>query len=424
MRAGSRLGQTKGGSAISSEQAQPAALQPEEALRLLEERAQAAQHELACRTDAGEDVLHYLAQNGAAATRRAVAANPAASPRSNRLLADDVESAVRVELARKIGKLFPGLIEAELQQMRELTIATLERLARDEEVAVRAMLAEEIKHHARVPKRVVRTLASDGEDAVRLPVIEFSPVLDDKDLIELIAAARAGAVLAAVAKRKKLSGEVCDAVAARLDIPAISALLANTDASIRAKTLDRIISQAADVAEWHALLVVRAELSRGAVRRLASFVGSALIDVLARRDGLDAVTRNQLKRKFVERKRRETPQVLPQAADADAALRAGRLDEAFVAEAVEECHKETIVRALSLLAKTDEALARKVLESGSAKAVTALAWKAGLSMRVALKIQTTVMRLKGRDVLLARGGVDFPLSEDEMRWHLGYFGIG
>jgi hypothetical protein len=34
------------------------------------------------------------------------------------------------------------------------------------------------------------------------------------------------------------------------------------------------------------------------------------------------------------------------------------------------------------------------------------------------------MRLKGRDLLPARGGVDFPLTEDEMRWHLGYFGVG
>jgi len=398
-------------------------LSPEEALRLLEERAQAAQHELASRTDIGADLLHYLAKNGAIATRRAVAANPAASPRSNRLLADDVESAVRVELARKIGRLFPGLLEVEQKQLRELTIATLERLARDQEKAVRTMLAEEIKHHDCVPKRIAKKLAKDTEESVALPIIEYSPVLDDKDLIELVAASRASSVLTAVAKRKKLSGNVSDAVAARLDIPAISALLANTDAALRTKTLDRIISQAADVAEWHAPLVLRAELSRGAIQRLASFVGSAMIDLLAKRDGLDTETRNDLKRKFVQRRKREVPQAPPAATDADAAFKAGRLDDEFVAEAVEECHKETVVRALTLLAKTHESVVRKVLESGSAKAATALAWKAGLSMRVAFKIQTSVMHLKGRDLLLARGGTDFPMSDDEMRWHLNYFGV-
>jgi uncharacterized protein (DUF2336 family) len=409
--------------AVPDSRPKPAGLSPKEALRLLEERAKSAQHELACRTDAGEDVLHYLAKNGEAATRRSVAANPGASAQTNRVLADDTESGVRVELARKIGRLFPGLLESEQKHIRDLAVETLERLARDQEVTVRAMLADEIKHHACVPKRVAKKLAKDAEHRVCLPIIEFSPVLDDKDLIELVAASRASSVLTAVARRKKVSGEVSDAVAARLDIPAISALLANTDASIRTKTLDRIISQAADVAEWHGPLVVRAELSRGAIRRLASFVGSALIDALATRDGLDASTRNHLKRRFFERKKRETPDLPPQASDADAALHAGTLDEAFVAAAVEECHKETVVRALSLLAKTDEALVRTIMESSSAKAATALVWRAGLSMRVAFKIQTSVMRLTGRALLPARGGLDFPLTEDEMRWHLNYFGV-
>jgi uncharacterized protein (DUF2336 family) len=398
-------------------------MSPEEALRLLEERARTAQHELASRIDAGEEVLHYLAKNGAAATRRAVAANPAASPRSNRLLADDVESGVRVELARKIGRLFPELLAVEQQQLRDLTLTTLERLAHDQEVAVRAMLADEIKHHECVPKSVAKRLAKDAETSVSLPIIEFSPVLDDKDLIELVTAARASTVLAAVARRKKVSCDVSDAVAARLDIAAISALLANTDASIRTKTLDRIISQAAEVAEWHAPLVVRAELSRSAIRRLASFVGSALIDSLGMREGLDTATRNHLKRKLVARRKRETQQLATSAADVDIAQKSGKLDEAFVTQAVEECHKETVVRALALLAKTDETLVRKVLESGSAKAATALAWRSGLSMRVAFKLQTSVMRLSGAALLPARGGLDFPMTEDEMRWHLGYFGI-
>jgi hypothetical protein len=71
----------------------------------------------------------------------------------------------------------------------------------------------------------------------------------------------------------------------------------------------------------------------------------------------------------------------------------------------------------------DEAVVRRIVESKSAKAATALVWRAGLSMRVAFKLQTQVMRLTGPALLPARGGVDFPLTEDEMRWHLSYFGV-
>jgi hypothetical protein len=66
---------------------------------------------------------------------------------------------------------------------------------------------------------------------------------------------------------------------------------------------------------------------------------------------------------------------------------------------------------------------RRILQSGSAKPVTALVWRAKLSMRVAFKIQTFVMHLAPGELLPARDGVHFPLTEDEMRWHLNYFGV-
>ncbi|HEY0283329.1 MAG TPA: DUF2336 domain-containing protein [Rhizomicrobium sp.] len=402
-------------------------LAPGEALRLLEQREQSSQHELASRTDAGEDVLHYLAEHGAAATRRAVAANPAASPASNRLLADDEEDEVRVELARKIGRLFPGLLLAEKKHLRDLTIETLERLARDEEPRVRAMLAEEIKHLDCVPKDVVQRLAHDAETVVCAPIIEYSPLLSDTDLIEIVAVSHANAMLAAVARRKGLSGEVSDAVVATGDTTVIAILLANIDARLRKKTLDTIISRAAEVAEWHGPLVLRADLSPRAIRRIASFVASALIDLLAARQELDEATRTHLARKLRSRRQQETKTAgkppASAAAEVEAACRAGKLDDAFVAAAAEAYQKDTVTRALSVLAKTGETTVRRILDSGSAKAVTALCWRAGLSMRIAFKLQNTIMRLKGPDLLPARGGIDFPLSEDEMRWHLGYFGI-
>ena len=132
----------------------------EEVLALLEQRAQLAQSELASQTDAGEDVLHYLAQNGAVATRRAVAANPGAAPHTNRHLADDVDDDVRMELARKIARLMPDLGREEAQHLHAMTIATMERLARDQLPRVRAVLSESIKSLDCIPKYIVLTLAA------------------------------------------------------------------------------------------------------------------------------------------------------------------------------------------------------------------------------------------------------------------------
>src|SRR5690606_28960149 len=128
------------------------------ALDILETRAREAQDILA-RGDAEPEVLHYLATHGAPATRAAVAANPAASPVTNRLLADDGAADVRAELAVKVARLLPGLSREANAHIFALTVETLERLAGDAAVTVRAVLAEEIKRLTCVPAEIVQRLA-------------------------------------------------------------------------------------------------------------------------------------------------------------------------------------------------------------------------------------------------------------------------
>src|SRR5690348_6841493 len=176
----------------------------EEVLRQLERRAREAQHELAGYTDAGDDVLDFLAREGAPATRRAVAANVATPALTNRHLAEDGDDDVRAELAQKIGRLMPTLSKREAEHIRALTIETLERLAADQVPRVRAVLAEEIKRLDNVPQHVIQALARDVESIVAVPIIEYSPLLSDADLIEIIAEGKVHGVLEAVARRRPL----------------------------------------------------------------------------------------------------------------------------------------------------------------------------------------------------------------------------
>ena len=82
-----------------------------------------------------------------------------------------------------------------------------------------------------------------------------------------------------------------------------------------------------------------------------------------------------------------------------------------------------MVLALAQLANVSEQTVKKIVTSGNAKPLVALVWHAHLSMRVAFRIQTFVMKLPTRDILPGRGGIGFPLSKEEMRWHLNYFNI-
>jgi len=400
-------------------------MNPREALDILETRARESEDYIIRNADVGSAVFEYLAEHGAPGTRQAVAANPATPARINRLLADDVAEDVRAELAAKIARLMPGLKARESDEAVALTLATLEVLARDSAVRVRAILADEIKHLDCVPRDIALRLAQDVDELVAAPILEYSPLLSDADLMEIIAGGQVQQVLAAVARRRPLGEEVADALVQSLDVSAVAALLVNPDAKMRKETLDRIVEEAETIESWHQPLVMRADLSARAIRRIGSFVGASLLEQLVARGDLSDATRAHLNRRLRARlEQNDEESGADSAAQIVASAKAqGTLDDGFVENAATAGSRETVTLALASLAQVPEATVRKILSQRGAKPVVALAWRAHLSMRTAFKIQTSVMKLTGRDLLPARGGINFPLSKEEMRWHLAYFDI-
>ena len=217
----------------------PDKLSYEEARAILEASKVSAQRALAARADTEPEMLYYLAETGDETIRREIASNPATPAKADRILADDVDPAVRSELARKIGRLLPDLLASERERVCELTLQTLQRLANDQLPRARTILAEEIRALDCVPTEIILRLAHDAEEKVCAPILEYSPLLSDNDLLEIIATARAQNALAAIAKRRGVSESVSDAIVASLDIPAVAALLTNPNAHVREDTLER-----------------------------------------------------------------------------------------------------------------------------------------------------------------------------------------
>jgi len=403
-------------------------LDPRDALDILDIRTQHPEGalQLASRSDAGADVLQYLAAHGAPATRAAVAANRSAPAAANRLLADDENEDVRAELAVKIARLMPGLSERESSHIFALTIETLECLARDAAVRVRAILAEEIKGLDCVPRDIALILARDVNAIVAAPILQYSPLLSDADLIEIIACGQIQQVLTAIASRKPLSEDVSDHLVQSLNVPAVAALLVNRDARIRKETMEQIVEQAEEINAWHMPLALRADLSARAIRRIGSLVGASILERLSARNDLSDATRvhlgRELRARLAENAGQDDPSVSPAEAVA-AARKDGQLDGLFVEQAAQAGRREVVVNALAVLANVTDQTVKKILSSGNAKPIIALVWHAHLSMRVAFKIQTFIMKLPARDIMPARGGVGFPLSKEEMRWHLNFFNI-
>lgn len=388
----------------------------EQAKQLAADPDAEVRRDLAQQPDIRPEILFYLADDGESSVRRAVAANRATPRQADLLLTRDEDVSVRERLAAKIGAIAPELAQENRQRIRALSDKVIEALARDQAAKVRQVIAEALKDTVDAPIAVIRKLARDIEIQVSGPILEHSPLLSDEDLLEIISEGPVRGALTAIAKRRQLTGEVSDAVAtAALANPAeassVHKLLQNHSAQIREDTLDRILDQAARIPVWHEALVERPTLPMKAVKRLAEFVGRSLLELLQQRPDLDPATAKDVA-KLVQRRLEAE----------GAAAEVPPVGEEAIAAAIGAGKRDAVAAALARDAKLPAAIVASILASKSAKAVTALAWRANLSMRQALQLQLRVAHIPPTAALNPRGGSDYPLTAAEMEWQLGLFG--
>lgn len=395
----------------------PEDLTYEEARRVLEDQNRDSKLELATRSDAQPEILYYLATDESANVRRQVARNPATPHKANQLLARDSADEVRGELARKISRLLPDSDDVERAVMRERALEILEQLAQDQLPRIRQILAEELKSSTAAPPALIRKLARDPVLAVAAPVLEYSPLLSDEDLKEIIALSSVKGALSAIARRAHVSESVADSIATALDVPAVAALLANPNADIREDTLNFIIDNAASITDWHEPLVHRPNLSIRLMRRIATFVASSLIDTMVREHDLGAGDGEALLGKVRERIQTEAVDAEDKAAVQSTVIdlfNRGAVDEKFIIEAIEARRRDAVIQALSLLSDLAVSDVEKILDSKNARRIVALAWRSKLGMRTAFRIQSEVALVPHRQLVNARDGFDYPLSPAQM----------
>jgi uncharacterized protein (DUF2336 family) len=373
------------------------------------------------------EILYFLATDDAAAVRREIAANAHTPYQADLLLVRDPDEAVRADLARKVAALLPGLSADEQSLARERVIELVTALARDTAVRVRQVVAETLKDVADAPAHVIRQLAEDIEIVVAEPVLRWSPLLTDDDLLEIIGGRPIPAAVAAIAQRAGVGGAVADAIVAADDERAVAALLANPSAQIREETLDTIVDRAPARTSWHPALVSRPVLPGRLVKRIASFVAATLLRKLEQRTDLDPATRQAVSEEVGRRLNEEPsePDKKPgETADEIVARMKveGKLDEDAVFEAMGDGRRAIVKAALTALSGIGEAAVDKIMSSHSAKGIVALVWKAGLSPRLASQLQMRMGGIPPRQVLSARGGEGWPLSPEDMTWHLEFFG--
>jgi uncharacterized protein (DUF2336 family) len=156
-----------------------------------------------------------------------------------RLMADPSPSA-RAETTSKIAaqydRKYPRMTPAE----RKLAEDIFRKLAADAEVLVRESLAANLKSTPDLPHDLALALAKDV-DSVSLPVLKYSDVLTDEDLIEIVRGENAAAKQVAIAQRATVSIAVADALIDTGNETAVARLVANEGAELTEGALQRVL---------------------------------------------------------------------------------------------------------------------------------------------------------------------------------------
>jgi uncharacterized protein (DUF2336 family) len=382
----------------------------------------------ACVTTSPE-ILWALAKDPSVTVRVSLAMNPALPESVSAVLAADTDARVRAILSRKLSTLTPGLAGDARQRVQSDAVANLTAMVADAALRVRINIAEAVKHLEDGPRDIVLRLAHDPAVMVCEPVIRFSPMLTQEDLVALIATGPPPSTLKAIASRPKIDEAVSDAVVCTADHAAIRALLANPTAQIREATLDALAAQSEEQTDWQAPLVNRPHLPPRAQRMLSEIVTGHLLETLAARSDLDPKVAQTLRAALEQG--RPNPAATSSADDgarladtqAQALKQAGKIDDEAILEALRRNADQEATAMLAAKAEVPVAVIERACALRSAKGIVSLAWKAGLTVQTSVVLQVALGHLTPDLVLRPKQDDAFPLSEDEMRWQLGFLDI-
>ncbi len=183
---------------------------------------------------------------------------------------------VRVETAGKLATLLDhGKLSA---NERQLAMEIFRLMVCDAEARVRQALAVNLRQSAALPHDVAITLAQDV-DTVALPILQFSKVLTDSDLVEIVHSQNV-AKQVAIARRSEVSSLVSQALVDTGNQEVVVNLVANEGADISERALQKVIDEFGDTAAVQDPLARRARLPVTVAERLLTMVSDQLREVL------------------------------------------------------------------------------------------------------------------------------------------------
>jgi uncharacterized protein (DUF2336 family) len=183
----------------------------------------------------------------------------------------------RAEAARKVSEQFTrGSLTSEERIIAE---EIFKLMVKDAEVRVREALSESLKHSNNIPHDVAVVLAHDVAE-VSMPMLEFSEVLNDEDLIEIVKSQGAN-FQQAVAKRSNVSANLANSIVENsADVSVVASLMENEGVDLREDLMSKVLDKYGEDEKINTPLAQRHNLPINIAERLVNLVSEQVRDHL------------------------------------------------------------------------------------------------------------------------------------------------
>ena len=294
-------------------------------------------------------------------------------------LLHDPSPASRADAAAKIATHYDAAANFGAQE-RKLAEEIFSIMCRDAEVRVREAIATNLKDCPYLPHDIAHKLANDV-DSVSLPVLMFSSVLTDDDLIEIVRS-QSEEKQKAIAARPTVSSDLSDALIETRNEAVVGTLVANEGAVISEKSLQRVLEDFSDSDLVKNSMVARSSLPLEVAERLVTMVSDRLQQELLVRHELSS---EQLSDLILQSREKATLGLISQGAEGQDARRLivhlyrnGRLTPTILLRALCMGDMEFFESGIAVMSRIPLTHTRQMIHAGDRSIMTSIFDKAEL----------------------------------------------
>lgn len=338
-------------------------------------------------------------------------------PESNFLPALGQSADVRLALLGRIATLYPALSPQSYAALYAYTVQGMGAMALDEVLKIRLSLSSALRDAGFVPPKRAEEITRTLEREVSEPLLRACTKVSDSDLQAILNAHPDGNpetwVVRDLTQRMLSSGD-------NTGQKTVLSVIRDEQGA------QAIVRLARETPEWQADSGQIMPMPATMADELADFSEAAVQDVLKRQGGFDEDSIKDIVSVFRRRLSRMHEHALTggnAAALIGVYIEGGRLDDNAIGDAVALRDSEFVLEALAHMVEAPRADLEKIFQTGAARPIVALCWKAGLSMRTALLLQQYLGKIQPSRLIYPKEGTDYPLTQAEIDWQLDFLGL-